>query len=157
LGCVGLAAALLCITAAIIIPIVSSAGSSYETNQCLGNLRGLARASFLYADDNNGSLPGAHWDDTLLKYEPNEVIYACPHQRRIDPRSSGYALAKRLAGQSLKDFPDQTTSVLFFDSRVTVPGALADPAEAARPGRHKNGRVNNVVYADGRAASVDVR
>ncbi len=157
LGCVGLGAALLCITAAIIIPIYSSAGASFETTQCLSHLRRLARASFLYADDNNGVLPGEHWDESLVKYEPDEVSYACPHQRRIDPRSSGFALAKGLAGKTLKDIPDQPITTLFFDSRTTVPGAIADPTDIPRPGRHKNGRANNVVYADGRSASVEVR
>lgn len=154
LAFVGCLAAFLCMGAAILVPILKSAGSSVETQQCMGNLRRLARALTLYSEENGGLLPADDWHRKLEEFEPDTVSYACPHQRRVDPRSSGYALNKALAGKRLdgqgKDAP------LVFDSAVTVPGAVDDPSNVPRPGRHRNGRVNNVAYADGRVASVPV-
>lgn len=154
LGFIGCLSALMCIAAAILVPFWKSAGSSYETTQCMGNLRRIGRAVMLYAPDNNGLLPGDGWQRDLAKYEPDEVAFACPHQRRVDPGSSGYALNKAVAGKKLDEIQNPEETYLVFDSRPTVPGSIADSKAVPRPGRHRNGRVNNVVYADGRVNSV---
>lgn len=154
LGVVGCAAALVCMAGAIIAPIMQSAGSSRETELCLSNLRRIARAAILYSEDNGGRLPGQEWNRALAKYEPDEVSFACPHQRRIDPRSSGYALNKTLAGATLDAIQDQDKTVLFFDSRPVFPGTITDPSDVPRPGRHRNGKRNGVAYANGRVEAV---
>ncbi len=154
LGAVGCFAAMLCIFASIVAPILSSAGASRETQQCLGNLRRLSRAMMLYTDDNDGKMPGQDWNKDLAKYEPDEVMFACPHQRRVDPNSSGYALNKALAGKVLKDIENPGQTVMLFDSRPVVPGTITEPSDVPRPGRHRNGKQNGVAYADGRVEAV---
>lgn len=156
LGAVGCFSALLCITASIVMPILKSASTSRETQQCLGNLRRLSRAMMLYTDDNDGKMPGQDWNKDLSKYEPDEVMFACPHQRRVDPSSSGYALNKALAGKVMKDIENPGQTVMLFDSRPVIPGTITEPTNVPRPGRHRNGKQNGVAYADGRVEAVPV-
>lgn len=155
LGFVGCLSALICVTAALFAPVLQSAGASMETQNCLSNLRRVSRALLLYADANGDLLPGGQWAEQLVSIEPDRLVYACPHQRRIDPRSSGYALNTAMAGKKLESVQNPGQVPMVFDSKATAPGAIADPADVPRPGRHKNGRLNNIAYADGHVASVD--
>ncbi len=157
LGFIGCFAALICAGAAIIMPILSSAGESIGTNTCMDNLRRLSAASFLYAEENSGSLPAEDWPTLIEPHEPDEITYACPTQRRIDPRSSGYALSKPVAGAKLDAIDAQRTTPLFFDSKASVLGAIAEPTEVPSPGRHRNRRANNVAYVDGHVDTVPAR
>ncbi len=150
----GLVAAIGCMAGAILIPIMRSQGQSIGSNNCLHNLHELARASILYASENDDLLPGVGWDDSLLKQEPDEVIYACPAQRRLDPKSSGYALSKRVAVQPISKIPSPNREFMFFDSKVTEPGSVDDPSNVSQPPRHRNGSANNVVYVDGHSVEV---
>lgn len=154
LGAIGCIAAMICIAGVIIAPILQSAGASAESTQCIGNLRRISAAMFQYAESNEGKLPGEGWNLALNEIEPDSVTFACPHQRRIDPKSSGYAMNRALAGKVLDKVEAPATTVLVFDSKPTAPGVLADPADVPRPARHRNGRMNNVAYADGRVESV---
>lgn len=155
LGFVGCLAAMLCAAAGIIAPILSSSGQSINTNQCMDNLRRISAASFLYAKDNNDTLPAEGWHELLAQYEEDEVAYACPAQRRIDPRSSGYAISKDIAGKQLVKIENQEKTPLYFDSKVTAPGAVAPATDTPRPGRHRNQRANNVAYVDGHVETID--
>lgn len=155
LGIVGCLAAMLCAGAAIIAPILSSAGQSMQTNQCMENLRRVSAASFLYAKENNDTLPAEGWHTLLREYEEEDIAFACPAQRRIDPASSGYAISKAVAGKTLATIDNQEKTPLFFDSKVTAPGAVAADTEVPRPGRHRNQRANNVAYVDGHVETVD--
>ena len=154
LGAVGCLAAMMCIAASIIMPILKSAGTSRETQLCLGNLRRLSRAVILYSEEHDGRLPGQGWNRDLAKYEPDEVVFACPHQRRIDPRSSGYAMNSALVEKKLPEVTDPASTPLLFDSRPVVPGTITEPDDVPRPGRHKNGSENAVAYADGHVTTV---
>lgn len=156
LGIVGCLGALLCAAAGIIAPILSSAGQSVQSEQCMDNLRRLSKASFLYAEENSGVLPGEGWDETLYSIEPEDVTYACPSQRRLEPKSSGYALSRDVADQILDKIGNQYQTPLFFDSRVIAMGAVASPADVPKPGRHRTRRANNVAYVDGHVASVNL-
>lgn len=155
LGAVGCFAALICAAGVIIAPILKSAGASTESSQCASNLRRISAAMFEYAEANGGLLPGEKWNDALASLEPDPVVFACPHQRRTDPKSSGYALNKVLAGKPLAKVEAPATTVLVFDSRPTVPGVVTEVSDTPKPGRHRNGRSNNVAYADGRVGSVE--
>ncbi len=155
LGFVGCLAALICVTAALFAPVLQSAGASMETQNCLSNLRRVSRALLLYSEANGDLLPSGQWVEQLVSIEPDRLIYACPHQRRIDPRSSGYALNTAVAGKKLASVQNPEKTPMVFDSKATAPNAIAAEGEVPRPGRHKNGRLNNVAYADGHVASVD--
>jgi hypothetical protein len=150
----GLVGALGCMGGAILIPIMKSQGESVGTQNCLSNLHSLARASILYTTENDDLFPGQGWDDSLLRQEPDEVRYACPVQRRMDPKSSGYALSQQVAGKPMAKVIEPKSEVLFFESKVTEPGAVDDPSNVSQPPRHRSGTVNAVVYVDGHSAEV---
>lgn len=139
---------------AIIMPIVKSQGHNVNDLACQTNLRTIAEASFMYATENDGRLPIAGWDRTLQKFQNDPLVYACPVQRRIDPRSSGYSFSSELAGKDKDSIEKPEAQIMVFDSLVTKPGSVSKPTEFARPARHSNGRTNNLVYADGRVESV---
>lgn len=143
-----------CMAAAIIMPILSSAGRNLSDGTCQANLRSLAVAAEMYAGENDGRLPIRGWDKSLAKFQPDKIVYACPVQRRIDPRSSGYALSELVAGKELASFEKPEETVLFFDSKVTQPGQVDNPDALPTTGRHRNGKTNNVLYLDGKIKSV---
>lgn len=139
---------------ALLTPLRFS-GSPEEVNLCVDNLSRLQKAAALYAADHDGRTPGATWDRDLLVYESDPVVFACPRQRRIDPRSSGYALNEALIGKPFEEL--EPNAILFFDSRLTEKSAVGNPKDFPVPGRHLNGRANNVVYANGQSASIPAR
>ncbi len=143
----------LCIVPSIILPIFFQAGVSVQQQQCIGNLKRLAAAHLIYATDYNDRLPPAgSWMDALAQYEPDELAYACPVQRRVEPQSFGYGFNRELSGAEVGKLsqPDQTP--LAFDSSDVRRNASGGLELLPSPGRHRNGRENNVVYADGRTA-----
>lgn len=146
--------ALACMAGAIIMPILASNNRNVNDTNCQANLKSLAAAALMYASENDGRLPAKGWDKALKKIQPDDMIYACPVQARIDPRSSGYAISDKVAGKEINSFQDQDQEILFFDSVVTQPGLTDKPTSTPRPGRHSNGRSNNVVYLDGQVRSI---
>lgn len=145
--------ALACMAGAIIMPILASQGRNIADTTCQSNLQSLASAAIMYSAENDDRLPIKGWDKSLRKFQPDLLIFACPVQRRIDPRSSGYALEEQIAGKELSSFEKPRDHVFFFDSVVTQPG-LTDKASALpRPPRHKNAKTNNLVYLDGHVES----
>lgn len=150
----GVLAAFGCMAAAIIMPILASKNESSSATHCASNLRYLARATSIYLTEFDERLPAKDWNLALAKYEPDDVKFACPTQRRIDPKSSGYALSNAVAGKQATKIESPEEVVMFFDSRATVPGIVDDPSNEAEPKRHRNGRVNNVVYLDGHTKEI---
>lgn len=140
---------------AIIAPIMQSQGRNVNDTLCQSNLRTIAQASMMYASENDDRFPIEGWDRTLQKFQDDPLVFACPVQRRMDPRTSGYSFSKELAGKEKPKIEAPETKVLVFDSQVTKPGAVGNPAEMARPARHGNAKSNNLVYADGHVESVD--
>lgn len=103
----------------------------------------------MYAAENDDRLPIKGWDRSLKKFQSDDIVFACPVQRRIDPRSSGYALSSDIAGKENAKFQSPENEVLFFDSIITQPGGIDKPGTLPRPGRHQNGNSNNVGFLDG--------
>lgn len=134
---------------AIIMPIVKSSGRSVSDVDCQANLRSIAQAALMYATENDDRLPIRGWNVALRKFQPDDLVFACPVQRRIDPRSSGYALSSDVAGKENSSFDTPNLDVFFFDSKVTQPGVTDKPGTFPDIARHGNGRSNNVVYLDG--------
>lgn len=152
------AMAFLCLIAGIILPIVNQADRSVQTKLCISNLRKAAAAFMLYASDNNDHLPDSkNWVRALHDFEPDDLIYACPVQRRMDPQSFGYAFAKDLSKAKLHTITQPDIKPLVFDSSDVGENASGGLELLPNPGRHRNGRENNVCYADGHAAPVDVK
>ncbi len=82
---------------------------------CGPNMRGLALAMVVYANDGKGALPpGDKWCDLLvgLHYVPLKQ-FVCRQSDAIEGESS-YAINKYVAGKSLKGVPPDT--VLLFET-----------------------------------------
>jgi len=82
--------AILATLAAVLLPVLEIVNKRAEAASCLMNIRSLALANSLYAEDNDGfivparvSVPtpgllGATWDVCLYPYHRNELLYLCP-------------------------------------------------------------------------------
>jgi prepilin-type processing-associated H-X9-DG protein len=143
---------LVSVMAAILFPVFSQARHSAQQTLCMSNLKSLTAATILYSNDNNGILPGEHWMDSIKTYQDDPVVYACPVQRRMDPKSYGYALSQEVSGKLMDKFHPSTPAI--FDSVAVERNAVAAPTGTPNPGRHNNGRKNNVSYVDGSVRSV---
>lgn len=137
--------ALILILAAVLLPVYETATRSAERATCMTNLRSLAGAVMLYAQDNDGRLVPARspsglrntdlcWDVILEPYYRSRMLLLCPADRMPNTASSmvclthsyginhdltlvgGYSGASLLMDQV--DRPAQT--VLFFDLRGSV-------------------------------------
>jgi len=75
--------AIIAILAAMLLPALSKAREKARTISCTSNIKQMALASNMYADDNVDMLPTAAvnlkwWHDALLGYTGDEKIYTCP-------------------------------------------------------------------------------
>lgn len=139
----------------LMVPVFSSNDYSEQLEICKGNLARLGRAAILYSEKNGGHLPGKDWDKALAPYEGDEVVYSCPVQRRIDPRTSGYALNAEAAGKLVKDLP--TDTVLFFDSNELEHGSVASQNTMPVPGRHRRGMLGAGVTVGEKLVDIPAR
>lgn len=74
--------AIISLLLAILLPALSGARASAKSIKCLSNLKQLANGFHLYAQDNEGFVPGESlsmgWDFLLRKYIPADEVYLCP-------------------------------------------------------------------------------
>jgi prepilin-type N-terminal cleavage/methylation domain-containing protein/prepilin-type processing-associated H-X9-DG protein len=81
--------AIIAILAAMLFPVYEAATKRAESTTCAMNLRGLAMATSMYAEDYDGQLTparisgpaatlGTCWDELLLPYHRNDSLYLCP-------------------------------------------------------------------------------
>jgi len=135
---------------AMLLAILTYALSSpmpAERLVCATNMRCLAIATRIYADDNDGKLPTADkWCDLLITYvDMGEKTFRCPEQAE---GSFSYALNKNITSMGVE--PD---TVLFFEcngGRNAVGGPEMSAIE-----RHE-GEGCNVAFVDGHIEFVRV-
>ena len=99
--------AIIAILAAMLLPSLRNARESAKAAQCLGNLKQIAVAAILYADDHDGrcsnvgasqvvltqpsDYPSAKWVDDIFQYcSKNIRVLECPSQ--LSERSSSYQM-----------------------------------------------------------------
>lgn len=80
--------AIVVLLAATLLPVYETATKSAERASCMCNLKALAQAALLYADDNDGRLVPARgtgpgrtelcWDVLLYPYLRTSLVYRCP-------------------------------------------------------------------------------
>ena len=126
-----------------------------ETGACEMNLAALASAAQAYSAKHEGKLPDKSWEQALAPYAQSSVIFSCPHQRRIDPSSSGYAMNRDVVGRVLATLPPDAIS--FFDYQGFEHGAIGGIHETPKPGRHRRGRANCVVFANGKPSTIEAK
>ena len=118
---------------------------------CLSNVKQLAIASQLYAQDFDGQFDDASsWQQSVLAYTKEQAIFTCPTVRS-QGKEGGYAMNSSLSRGRVSSLKDPQTIPLIFE---VDPGSASsqDPAVMLNQARH-NGTVS-VAYADGHAAGV---
>jgi prepilin-type N-terminal cleavage/methylation domain-containing protein len=143
--------AIIVLLAATLVPVYETATKSAERASCMCNLKALAQAALLYADDNDGRLVPARaasstrtdlcWDVLLYPYLGTPLIFRCPSDPCPNtasgltcyPHSYGINYDVTLVGGytgnsmpvSMIEQPAQT--ILFFDVRGAARVAGVSP------------------------------
>lgn len=131
-----------------------------RTAACRSNLKQLAGALRLYAEDADGRLPPvAVWSDAVRSNlpEPSDSyaadiarVLTCPGDNVGTGNS--YAMNEALSGLALVKASDPTAIVLLFESNLHVPNAAGSAKDLAVPERHPSSpgnRNNNFAFLDG--------
>ena len=127
------------------LPFPSQTRDSVEIN----NLRQLALAAHVYADQWEGVLPpGDTWPQALKAYTGSEDRLRSPHNPGA---GRAYAINAAIAGRHLNEIPDLTETVLFFEAEFGSPPSGGPGLLPANPrGRHGYG----IAFVDGHVAAV---
>jgi prepilin-type N-terminal cleavage/methylation domain-containing protein len=139
--------AIIAILASILFPVFARARAQARKIQCTSNVRQLAMAVQMYAQDNGGRYPGAAWHTALENYAGSQKIFFCPEDAVNDkstPISYGYGgvlvradgtgcnEAQVRAPSAVGAIADATPSRLWTDGGGLIGGgALADPTTTA--------------------------
>jgi prepilin-type processing-associated H-X9-DG protein len=135
------------IYAAMLLPALARAKSKAQTINCVNNMKQLALAVRIYANDHNNQLPPAlTWCDAIQKEVGSPKVFHCPS----DPdRRSAYAFNAKLDGKKDNEIDPQT--VLIFESQAGWNGAGGAERLALR---HHSSGIVNVAFADGSVRSL---
>lgn len=128
-------------------PLQPSQGVA-ESATCLSNLRQLATASLLYAQDYDGILPGSSWSEQTYPYAKNWSYYTCPSLSRMQI-PGGYSLNVDVARQHLNEIEQPTNTPMIFETASTILGSVQPFTALLATPRHNGSR--NIAYADGHA------
>jgi prepilin-type processing-associated H-X9-DG protein len=132
------------ILAAIMLPAFAKARTKAQQASCLSNVKQLALANLMYAQDWDQTLPAADgWCDACIPYVKSDSVYRCPV---IPNERSGYALNADIGGASMGQFSAPQEIVLLFDANG---GWNASGGEDLMDPRHSRGA--NVGFVDGHA------
>jgi prepilin-type processing-associated H-X9-DG protein len=117
LGGMGTAAVL---GAGVALPVLTKARERAHEATCMNNMKQLAAAMMMYAQDWDGKLPPANrWRDAIKAYVKNDGVFRCPS----DPDKThlcSYAMNRRLSGQPINRFRNPGSIVLLFESVDTA-------------------------------------
>jgi prepilin-type processing-associated H-X9-DG protein len=125
---------------------------SAKQGACLSNLKRMALALRMYAEDNDDLLPfGGGWMDGCLPYLRHPDMTLCPNvpYRYDHQKRHGYAFNSDLARKALPAIKDPARQILLFDSTNLAKNAADPLTSLPTEPRHTDG--NAVVYVDGHA------
>ncbi len=119
--------AIIAILASILFPVFAKAREKARQTTCTSQVRQLATAIQMYAQDNNGKYPGcttaSSWVTLIDTYVGNSKMYHCPSDANTDDAAISYAYNTTL----VKTQPNIGDGVA--ESQITAPsdvGALCD-------------------------------
>ncbi len=131
---------------AIVFPIFSQAREMARLEKCMDNLKALALAQQLYANDHNHQLPiASRWGDLIRPYVKTPDQYRCPSIPQ--GQGFGYAMNVRLSRQKVSLLATPGQIPLLYDSSNLAWNAHDPLTSLPNPPRHI--RVNNIAFADG--------
>lgn len=127
--------AIIAILAAMLLPSLAKAKRSADRANCVSNVRQVAMAVHMYAQDNNDVLPGPNWNGQYVRYRTNndyQLLYYIHPYLSLKPARE-YQLARVMACPSFMRFAERTslswTSIVCYVTaeRVNVGGRLVYP------------------------------
>jgi prepilin-type processing-associated H-X9-DG protein len=153
LGGFGIAVAGICVSGFMLISVVPAAGmllpalakakARAQTVSCTSNLKQLALAARMYANDSGDRFPYAtNWCEALQGYSLAQKVFYCPANR--ESQLCGYGYNAAVSG--LTEDKINPNTVLFFE----IPGGWnvsGGPEQAIQRGRHQ--KTVNVAFTDG--------
>jgi prepilin-type processing-associated H-X9-DG protein len=135
-------------TAGMLLPALAKAKARAQQVQCSSNLKQLALAARMYANDTNDRFPYAtNWCEALQAYSLPQKVFYCPANR--ESQLCGYGYNAALSG--LTEDKINSSTVLFFE----IPGGWnvsGGPEQAIQRARHQ--RMVNVAFVDGSVISI---
>jgi len=112
---------------------------------CLGNMKQLAMAMTMYAQDYENRLPPAErWCDAINPYIRNQAIFKCP----ADKAKYSYAMNFNLSKRAIAAIPNPAKTVMLFES--TQGRKNATDVGRSWPPKPRHGPGICVAYCDGR-------
>lgn len=128
--------AILAILAGLLFPVLASARRSAQKSTCGSNLRQLAVAIQLYAQDYDQVLPrwfngdpfAGVWDRTVSPYVRADRVFLCPSNTKSVPGAivRSYALPRNVSGLPLAAVPRPSDSVLLYEKGGEALGERLD-------------------------------
>ncbi len=129
---------------AMLAPVLARAREKGQQAACLSNLKQLALAALMYAQDHGEKLPPAAWVGELEPYHQNAAILRCPARPELPV---AFAMNEKLVGAALQRVARPAETVLFFEVTVEQPNPVGGPDLVPVGGVH-DGHIN-VAYVDG--------
>jgi len=119
--------AIISILASILFPVFARAREKGRQAACISNVRQLALAMSMYAQDYDeiitpGCLGTTMWHELIYPYTHNRQIYLCPSRK---DRAMGYAVNNLVAGASEGMLFDPAVKILVLDVPPEALGATA--------------------------------
>jgi prepilin-type N-terminal cleavage/methylation domain-containing protein/prepilin-type processing-associated H-X9-DG protein len=96
---------IIAVLAALLLPVLSRSKERAQRTYCASNLRQIALANFLFADDHDDTFPtqredglpvlaiggdGENFYDLLMPYVSNPAVWLCPATREVPGRLMSY-------------------------------------------------------------------
>jgi prepilin-type N-terminal cleavage/methylation domain-containing protein/prepilin-type processing-associated H-X9-DG protein len=128
--------AIIAILAAILFPVFAKAREKARQTKCTSNLRQIALAAGMYAQENDEKFPTAatFWSDINVPAQ----VFVCPTKKTLP---NGYGYSNLLSGKSLGDLGSDPTKV------TLVADAVTQNVGAAWPSTPPTTRANNIMYS----------
>jgi len=140
--------ATLVIMPALLAPVFLRARESARKAECMSNLKQLALAVLMYANDYDERLPLAkNWSDGIYPYVKNRAVFSCPDTPKL---KSGYAYNRSLEGMNPSELANADSTVVLFESDKGWNAAGGGELLPTQP-RHLGDDV--LAFADGHVAA----
>jgi len=106
---------IIAILVAILLPVFASARGKARQTVCLSNMRQIAVAMLLFADEHNEKLPNADsWAEAIQPYLKSHEVLRCPSDS--SDAETSYAMNPALSGKSLGLISDSSNTVLLYET-----------------------------------------
>lgn len=131
--------------------IAREARAKAERSSCMSNLKQIALAVMMYAQDNNETLPPEDWVPALRPYLMNDRIFACPTRPH---QPVGYAFNKSLLRTPLHKIQNPAETIMLFESKLADDSPVGSAEDVPVEGVHEGGIC--VAFADGHVEWLNV-